>query len=222
MAVVLHTTQGDLPVLLRYAECPTASLNFLALCASHYFDGCSFYRHIPGVLLQTGDPTNTGKGGESIFARVPKDGSVAEDGEGAFPAHVRLMGPRRYFDDEGFGSAVSHNTRGTLSMAHKGAKANTNASQFFLLMSPQPSFDGLYTAFAHVDLDGVFDPSTNVVVDRESGATSPALTGDEVLAALEAAAAEVDDHNFVVPKDAVRITGSSVLFNPFAEGTARL
>ena len=41
--------------------------NFLALCASDYYNGCLFHRNIKGFIVQTGDPTNTGKGGTSIW-----------------------------------------------------------------------------------------------------------------------------------------------------------
>lgn len=215
MAVVLHTTHGDLPVLLKYAECPQASFNFLALCAAKYFDGCAFYRHIPGILMQTGDPTNTGKGGESVFANVP-----AEASEGSiFPPHVASAGAKRYFDDEGFGT-TTHAARGTLSMAHRGTKPNTNASQFFILTSAQPSFDGIYTAFGNVDLAGVFHPQMRTVIDKSDDGLEQ--TGDDTLAALELAAAGVDEKNLVLDRDSVKITGATVLFNPFADGSVKL
>src|ERR1700761_7154328 len=41
--------------------------NFLALCASNYYDGCLFHRNIKGFMVQTGDPTGTGKAGQSIW-----------------------------------------------------------------------------------------------------------------------------------------------------------
>jgi hypothetical protein len=43
--------------------------NFLALCASNYYDGCLFHRNIKGFMIQTGDPTDTGKGGQSIWGK---------------------------------------------------------------------------------------------------------------------------------------------------------
>jgi cyclophilin family peptidyl-prolyl cis-trans isomerase len=41
--------------------------NFLALCGTDYYTDCMFTRNIKGFMVQTGDPTNTGKGGESIW-----------------------------------------------------------------------------------------------------------------------------------------------------------
>ncbi|KAG5466944.1 hypothetical protein LSCM1_01122 [Leishmania martiniquensis] len=236
MAVVLHTSAGDLPVLLHYQTCPQASFNFLALCASGYYDGCAFYRHFPGILLQSGDPTNTGKGGESIFAKLPPLAHAVNRGEGddsvsREAASVAAAGilPGRYFHDEGFGVTTSAH-RGTLSMAHKGTKADTNASQFFITLSPQPSFDGVYTAFGVVDLNGVYSASEAVVVAGDpiamSGpdAVSDAAPkcGDAVLRALEEASAEVDAKNFVQVASQARITNVTVLYNPFAEGKMKL
>jgi Cyclophilin type peptidyl-prolyl cis-trans isomerase/CLD len=43
--------------------------NFLALCASTYYDGCLFHRNIKGFMTQAGDPTGTGKGGQSIWGK---------------------------------------------------------------------------------------------------------------------------------------------------------
>jgi hypothetical protein len=47
--------------------------NFLALCASNYYNGCLFHRNIKGFIVQTGDPTHTGKGGNSIWVRKFED-----------------------------------------------------------------------------------------------------------------------------------------------------
>lgn len=47
--------------------------NFLALCASDYYNGCLFHRNIKGFIVQTGDPTHTGKGGSSIWGRKFED-----------------------------------------------------------------------------------------------------------------------------------------------------
>ena len=49
------------------AYTPLSTQNFLALCASNYYDGCLFHRNIKGFMVQTGDPTGTGKAGQSIW-----------------------------------------------------------------------------------------------------------------------------------------------------------
>lgn len=45
----------------------------MQLCLEGYYDGCQFFRLIPDFLVQTGDPTNTGRGGESAFGQPFKD-----------------------------------------------------------------------------------------------------------------------------------------------------
>lgn len=57
MALTLHTDVGDIKVELFYEECPKATENFLALCASGYYDGCIFHRNIKGFIVQSGDPS---------------------------------------------------------------------------------------------------------------------------------------------------------------------
>lgn len=47
--------------------------NFLALCASGYYDGTIFHRNIKGFMIQGGDPTGTGRGGTSIWGRKFND-----------------------------------------------------------------------------------------------------------------------------------------------------
>lgn len=45
----------------------------MALCASDYYLGCIFHRNIKGFIVQTGDPENTGKGGQSIWGQKFED-----------------------------------------------------------------------------------------------------------------------------------------------------
>lgn len=67
MSVTLHTDLGDLKFELFCKLCPKTCENFLALVASGKYDGTVFHRNIPGFIVQGGDPTGTGKGGESIW-----------------------------------------------------------------------------------------------------------------------------------------------------------
>ncbi|KAF8821291.1 putative cyclophilin [Cardiosporidium cionae] len=141
MSVTLHTTLGDLKMELFCQQTPKACKNFLALCASNYYDGCKFhrvcylcililtlffYRNIKGFAIQGGDPTGTGKGGESIYGK--------------------------YFEDE-FVSTLKHDRRGIVSMASQG-KVNTNGSQFFVTYSRQPHLNGTFTVFGRL-IDGL-------------------------------------------------------------------
>ncbi|XP_050525519.1 peptidyl-prolyl cis-trans isomerase-like 3 isoform X2 [Daktulosphaira vitifoliae] len=124
MSVTLHTDIGDIKIEIFCEECPKTAENFLALCASDYYNGSLFHRNIKGFIVQTGDPTNTGKGGQSIWGRK--------------------------FEDE-FKENLKHKERGIVSMANNGP--NTNASQFFITYSAQPNLDLKYTIFGRI-IDG--------------------------------------------------------------------
>ncbi|GAA5808030.1 cytochrome P450 monooxygenase 4 [Mucor flavus] len=124
MSVTLHTDLGDLKIEVFCESVPKTAENFLALCASGYYDNNLFHRNIPGFMLQTGDPTGTGKGGNSIWGRK--------------------------FNDE-IRSALKHNARGIVSMANSGP--NTNGSQFFITYAKHPHLDTKFTVFGKV-IDG--------------------------------------------------------------------
>ncbi|GFY39762.1 peptidyl-prolyl cis-trans isomerase-like 3 [Trichonephila inaurata madagascariensis] len=125
MSATLHTDVGDMKIELFCELIPKACENFLALCASDYYNGCLFHRNIKGFIVQTGDPTGTGKGGTSIWGRR--------------------------FEDE-LKDELKHNTRGIISMANNGP--NTNGSQFFITYAKQPHLDMKYTIFGKV-IDGL-------------------------------------------------------------------
>ncbi|XP_057510981.1 peptidyl-prolyl cis-trans isomerase CYP18-1 isoform X1 [Actinidia eriantha] len=120
-AVTLHTNLGDIKCEIACDEVPKAAENFLALCASGYYDGTVFHRNIKGFMIQGGDPTGTGKGGTSIWGKK--------------------------FNDE-IRESLKHNARGVLAMANSGP--NTNGSQFFIIYAKQPHLNGLYTVFGKV------------------------------------------------------------------------
>ncbi|XP_057455319.1 peptidyl-prolyl cis-trans isomerase CYP18-1 [Lotus japonicus] len=121
MSVTLHTNLGDIKCEIFCDEVPKTSENFLALCASGYYDGTIFHRNIKGFMIQGGDPTGTGKGGTSIWGKK--------------------------FNDE-IRESLKHNARGILSMANVGP--NTNGSQFFICYAKAPHLNGLYTVFGRV------------------------------------------------------------------------
>ncbi|XP_071604035.1 peptidyl-prolyl cis-trans isomerase-like 3 isoform X1 [Heliangelus exortis] len=138
MAVTLHTDVGDIKIELFCERTPKTCENFLALCASSYYNGCVFHRNIKGFMVQTGDPlvwkssnlswcffSGTGKGGNSIWGKK--------------------------FEDE-FSEYLKHSVRGVVSMANNGP--NTNGSQFFITYGKQPHLDMKYTVFGKV-IDGL-------------------------------------------------------------------
>lgn len=96
----ISTTSGDLNLELHTEYAPKAVWNFLQLAKKGYYKDVTFHRNIKGFMIQAGDPTGTGRGGESIWGK--------------------------YFSDE-FEGPLKHDSRGTLSMANKGK--NTNSSQ---------------------------------------------------------------------------------------------
>ena len=118
----LSTNLGDLNIELYPEHAPKAVWNFLQLTKKGYYQGVSFHRNIKNFMIQGGDPTGTGKGGQSCWA--PK-----------------------YFEDELDGPLV-HDGRGVLSMANKGK--DTNTSQFFLTYRAVPHLNRKHTVFGRV------------------------------------------------------------------------
>ncbi|KAL5526549.1 CYP10 [Sanghuangporus sanghuang] len=124
MSLTLHTTHGDLKIELFCEATPKASENFLAHCAAGTYNGVKFHRNIAGFMVQTGDPSGTGKGGQSIWGKP-------------FPDEIR--------------ATLKFNARGIVAMANSGP--DTNKSQFFITYAKQPHLDGKYTIFGKV-IDG--------------------------------------------------------------------
>nr|AIT71764.1 peptidyprolyl cis-trans isomerase 10 [Anisakis simplex] len=139
MSVTLQTTIGDIKLELYCDLCPKTCENFLALCASGYYDNCIFHRNIKDFMVQTGDPTGTGKGGDSIWG-----GPIADE-----------LNPE-----------LKHDARGVVSMAGNGP--NTSKSQFFITYAKQPSLDLKYTVFGRV-IDGfdALDELEKIKVDAK-------------------------------------------------------
>eukprot|EP00966_Prymnesium_polylepis_P125631 2904552-Prymnesium_polylepis.2 len=67
MSVTLHTNLGDVKIEVYCDTVPRTAFNFLALCASGYYEHTQFHRNVRGFMVQGGDPTGTGKGGDSIW-----------------------------------------------------------------------------------------------------------------------------------------------------------
>ena len=105
--VTVHTNQGDFTLELFPEVAPKTVENFLTHAKNGYYDGVIFHRVIEDFMIQGGDPTGTGMGGESIYGRT--------------------------FEDEF--SREAFNLYGTLSMANAGP--NTNGSQFFIVTAKQ-------------------------------------------------------------------------------------
>ena len=105
--VTVHTNLGDFTLELFLEVAPKTVENFVTHAKNGYYDGVIFHRVIEDFMIQGGDPTGTGMGGESIYGRT--------------------------FEDEF--SREAFNLYGTLSMANAGP--NTNGSQFFIVTAKQ-------------------------------------------------------------------------------------
>ena len=105
IAAIMKTNMGDIKIKLFKKEAPVTVENFTVHAKEGYYNGLIFHRVIKDFMIQGGDPTGTGMGGESIWGDK--------------------------FEDE-FDPAL-HNLRGALSMANAGP--NTNGSQFFIVQA---------------------------------------------------------------------------------------
>lgn len=119
--VKLHTTHGDLNIELHCDIAPRACENFITLCERGYYNGVAFHRSIRNFMIQGGDPTGTGRGGESIWGKP--------------------------FKDE-LNSKLVHSGRGVVSMANSGP--HTNGSQFFILYKSANHLNFKHTVFGVV------------------------------------------------------------------------
>ena len=65
--VNLQTTMGNIEVELYWNHAPNTCRNFAELVRRGYYDRTKFHRVVSGFMIQTGDPSGTGKGGSSIY-----------------------------------------------------------------------------------------------------------------------------------------------------------
>lgn len=103
--VLLKTSMGEIKIRLFDQICPQTTENFISLVQRNYYDGTIFHRVINDFMIQGGDPTGSGRGGQSIWQHPFKDEF----------------------------SRKLYNLRGALSMANAGP--NTNGSQFFIMQN---------------------------------------------------------------------------------------
>lgn len=118
---ILETNQGIIEIELRPDIAPKTVENFVTHSKNGYYDGLIFHRVIKNFMLQGGDPTGTGRGGESIWGGK--------------------------FEDE-FSAKALFDKPGILAMANSGK--NTNGSQFFITTVPTYWLNGAHTIFGYV------------------------------------------------------------------------
>jgi peptidylprolyl isomerase len=119
--VVLETTQGNIEIKLMPQVAPKACENFTKLVEKGYYNGIIFHRVIKDFMIQGGDPTGTGRGGESVWGKP--------------------------FEDE-VNVNVKFDKPGLLAMANAGP--STNGSQFFITTVPTPWLNMKHTIFGEV------------------------------------------------------------------------
>lgn len=119
--VVVETNLGNVTIALKPDIAPKAVENFLQLAKKDYYNDVIFHRVIKDFMIQGGDPTGTGRGGESIYGKP--------------------------FEDE-VTPAVQFNKPGLLAMANAGPR--TNGSQFFITTASTPWLNGKHTIFGEV------------------------------------------------------------------------
>ncbi|CAK6968174.1 peptidyl-prolyl cis-trans isomerase-like 4 [Scomber scombrus] len=129
MAVLLETTLGDVVIDLFTDERPKTCLNFLKLCKIKYYNYCLVHNVQRDFIMQTGDPTGTGRGGESIFSKLYGDQA-------------------RFFEAEKT-PRIKHRKKGTVSMVNNGN--DQHGSQFLITAGENLDYlDGVHTVFGEV------------------------------------------------------------------------
>uniref|UniRef100_A0A182VP82 peptidylprolyl isomerase n=1 Tax=Anopheles merus TaxID=30066 RepID=A0A182VP82_ANOME len=119
--VAFETTMGELTIELYWKHAPNTCRNFAELARRGYYNGTQFHRIIRDFMVQGGDPTGTGRGGQSIYGAT--------------------------FADE-IHSDLKHTGAGIVSMANSGP--DTNGSQFFITLGPAQWLDGKHTIFGRI------------------------------------------------------------------------
>ncbi|XP_069483446.1 spliceosome-associated protein CWC27 homolog [Ambystoma mexicanum] len=144
--VLLKTTAGEIDIELWAKEAPKACRNFIQLCMEGYYDNTVFHRVVPDFIVQGGDPTGTGLGGESIYGHP--------------------------FKDE-FHSRLRFNRRGLVAMANAGP--HDNGSQFFFTLGRADELNNKHTIFGKITGDTVYNMLrlTEVDIDANERPVNP-------------------------------------------------
>eukprot|EP00808_Paulinella_micropora_P027480 g2347.t1 len=149
MSVLLETSLGRLVIDLFTDEAPKACENFLKLCKVKYYNNVLFHSVQKDTVCQSGDPTGTGRGGESVWG-------------------LMYGAQAKYFKDE-IDPLLLHNEKGLVAMANAGK--DKNASQFYITITDRhlDFLDGQHTVFGKVEegLD-VLDKINAAYVDDDN------------------------------------------------------
>ncbi|MEA1954993.1 MAG: peptidylprolyl isomerase [Campylobacterota bacterium] len=123
--VILETTSGNIELELYPDVAPKTVENFVTHVKNGYYNKIAFHRIIKNFMIQGGDPTETGRGGKSIWGKPFKD---------------------EYKN-------LTFNKVGILAMANAGR--NTNGSQFFITTARTSWLNGRHTIFGQATKDSM-------------------------------------------------------------------
>jgi len=144
--VVIHTSKGDIEIEFYGKDAPKTVENFQLLTKEGYYNGLTFHRVIKGFMIQGGDPTGDGTGGESAWGEPFKD-EINPSSLGLTQDAISKLVEKGYNFDYGLNSHKM--LKGSIAMANSGP--DTNGSQFFIVTEKdQPHLDGQHTVFGHV------------------------------------------------------------------------
>lgn len=121
-SIILETNRGNIELKLFPDIAPLACENFIGLVEKGYYNGIIFHRVTKDFMMQGGDPTGTGTGGESLWGDRPFADEIKEE--------------------------VKFDKPGILAMANSGP--DTNKSQFFITVRPTSWLNGKHTIFGEV------------------------------------------------------------------------
>ncbi len=152
--VILETTQGNIELELYPDIAPLTVENFTTHVKNGYYNGIAFHRIIKNFMIQGGDPTESGRGGESIWKKKFKD----------------------EFKNKTFDKV------GILAMANAGP--NTNGSQFFITTAKTPWLNGYHTIFGQATVASMpaINKLNNIATSGRSGGDRP-LERQEIIKA---------------------------------------
>lgn len=168
---IIETEKGNIVLELFLDDAPKTVTNFVTHAENGYYDGLGFHRVIDGFMIQGGDPSGDGTGGESIWERSFEDEinpaslgldtlkvSDADFLAGGYDPDVLANYADRsvmelYTEQNGYRYREDVTSRkmepGVIAMANRGPM--TNGSQFFIVTeSEQPHLDGKHTVFGRV------------------------------------------------------------------------
>ncbi|MDD5624073.1 MAG: peptidylprolyl isomerase, partial [Candidatus Peribacteraceae bacterium] len=196
--VILRTSKGDITVNLNADAAPKTVTNFIALAQAGYFNDLTFHRVIPNFMIQGGDPSGNGTGGESTFGGTFEDEINAKSygldkkllkdmaaGQ-KLPEGLENATVMDYYVKQGYTYNDKLQSlpmeRGAIAMANRGP--NTNGSQFFIIQREggTPWLDGKHTVFGKVTKGmEVVDEITKVERDASDKPLTPVTFTVEVV-----------------------------------------